>query len=185
MDKRVFSTTEVAKILGKTPRFVIDWTERGLFHADIQPASGPGSRRLFSYPSVLAAGLVLALKEKFDLPRRVVAFVAEWVRQENIIWPWHADEALKKHDTNTLRRLDEEHKKKILAEIEEAMNGTFIYTFEGKRYSMRFTPMKMVDLAKGGGPKEGFHIDDGVEAMICIDLSHIKALVDKGIEQLA
>ena len=183
--ERSFSTAEVAKILGKTPRFVIDWTERGLFLADIQPASGPGSKRLFSYPAVLAAGLVLALKEKFDLPRRVVGIVAVWVRQDNIVWPWHSDEALKKFDTNTLNRKDEEHKKEILANIEEAMKGTFIYTFQGNRHLMRFTPKKMVDLAKGVGPEEGFFVSDEVEAMICIDLSHIKALVDKGIEQLA
>jgi len=183
--KRSFSTAEVAKILGKTPRFVIDWTERGLFHADIQPASGPGSKRLFSYPSVLAAGLVLALKEKFDLPRKVVLFVAEWIRQENIIWPWHSDEALNKYDADTLRRLDEDHKKKILAEIEDAMNGTFIYTLGRERHSMRFDPTKMVDLAKGAGPKGGFPVNDRDEAMICVDLSHIKALVDKGIEQLS
>ncbi|MGB7912341.1 MAG: hypothetical protein WCF59_08960 [Desulfobaccales bacterium] len=179
--ERSFSTAEVAKILGKTPRFVIDWTERKLFHADIQPASGPGSRRLFSYPSVLAAGLVLALKEKFDLPRRLVAGVAEWVRQENYVWNWHSDEALKNYDADTLRRLDEEHKKKILADLEEAMNGTFIYTFGGNRHSMCFSPKKMAELEKG----EGFHIGADYEAMICIDLSHIKALVDKGIEQLS
>jgi hypothetical protein len=175
MDKRVFSTTEVAKILGKNPRFVIDWTERGLFHADVQPASGPGSKRLF----------VLTLKEKLELPRKVVLFVAEWVRQENIIWPWHSDEALKKYNEDTLRRMDEDHKKKILAEIEAAMNGTFIYTIGGKRHSMGFYPMKMIDLAKGGaGLKEKFPVNDRVEAMICVDLSNIKANVDRGIEQL-
>jgi hypothetical protein len=185
MKNHSFSTAEVAKILGKSPRFVIDWTERGLFHADIQPASGPGSKRLFSYPSILAAALVLTLKEKLNLPRKVVLSVAEWVRQENIVWPWHSDEALNKYDPDTLRRLDEDHKKKILAGIEDAMNGTFIYTIGRDRDSMGFDPTKMVDLAKGAGSKGGFPVHDGDEAMICVDLSKIKALVDKGIDQLS
>lgn len=174
-----FSTAKVAKILGKTPRFVIDWAERGLFYADIQPASGPGSKRLFSYPSVLAAALVLTLREKFDLPREVVGFVARWIRQDGYIWPWHSEEAKRKYDTETLRRMDEDHKKKIRTEIEEAK--TFIYTFtEGNSFSMGFAPKTMRELVKEGE----FHIDEGFEAMICVDLSHIKALVDKKIKQL-
>jgi len=176
---RPFSTAEVAKILGKTPRFVIDWTERGLFYADIQPASGPGSKRLFSRPSLLAAALVLALREKFDLPREVVGFVARWIRQEGYIWTWHGKEAKEKYDAETLRRMDEKHKKKIKTELVEAR--TFIYSFgEGDSFSMWFAPKTMRELVKEGE----FHIDEGFEAMICVDLSHIKALVDKGIEQL-
>ena len=66
-EKRPFTTAQLAKILHRPVRFCLDWTERGLFEADIQEATGPGSRRLFSYKAVLRAGLVLLLQKQFGI----------------------------------------------------------------------------------------------------------------------
>lgn len=178
-----FSTTEVAKILGKTPRFVIDWAERGLFYADIQPASGPGSKRRFSYPAVLAAALVLTLKEKLDLPRRVVLNVAEWMQEDKFIWPWNnlsRDEALKKYGEETVRRIEEERKTSILPAVAESK--TFICTFYVTgQIAMMFARDEILGLLNSGG----LEIGTEVAAMICVDLTHIKAAVDNGIKELA
>ena len=64
-----FTTAQLSTILGKSIRFVTDWTERGIFLADIQSAAGFGSRREFSYAGVLRAALGLALQEKFHIGR--------------------------------------------------------------------------------------------------------------------
>lgn len=123
MDIQSFTTSQVAKILGKSTRFVIDWTERGLFIADIQSASGSGIKRLFSYNAVLLAALVLALREKFELPRSAIRSVA---------FPWPEE---------------------FLQDFPKIMQGTFIYCKvpEGGGYFTVFSSKKLIDLAKEGG----------------------------------
>jgi hypothetical protein len=81
-DGRTFTTAQLAKILNRPTRFCIDWTERGLFEADIQAAAGAGTRREFSYAAVLRAGLALYLQEKYKYSRakikETLELLAEW-----------------------------------------------------------------------------------------------------------
>lgn len=67
-----FSNAELAEILGKSSRFIIDWSERGLIEADMAPAAGPGSRRRYSYQAVLRAALGVHLKETIGMSRHLV-----------------------------------------------------------------------------------------------------------------
>jgi hypothetical protein len=82
-EKGPFTTAQLAKILKRPVRFCVDWTERGLFVADIQEATGPGSRRQFSYRAVFNAGLALLLQEQFGFNRSklniILKSLSEWV----------------------------------------------------------------------------------------------------------
>jgi hypothetical protein len=69
VEKGPFTTAQLAKILNRPVRFCVDWTERGLFVADVQEATGPGSRRQFSYRAVFNAGLALLLQDQFGFNR--------------------------------------------------------------------------------------------------------------------
>ena len=78
----VFSTPQLAQILGITQRRLIDWCERGIIFADIKEADGYASRREFSYKGALRAALAVTLKEKFRIPREVIKNIVNslWLR---------------------------------------------------------------------------------------------------------
>jgi hypothetical protein len=79
---KVFSTPQLAQILGITQRRLIDWCERDIILADIKEAHGYASRREFSYKGALRAALAVILKEKFRVPREMIKHIVNslWLR---------------------------------------------------------------------------------------------------------
>lgn len=63
MTRKEFSSTQIAEILGLNVRTVIDWAERGIVEADIVDATGPGSRRRYSFEQLIRAGVVQELRK--------------------------------------------------------------------------------------------------------------------------
>lgn len=166
MDKRSFTTSEVGKILGKSTRFVIDWTERGLFIADVQPASGPGIKRLFSYSAVLAAAIALALKEKLELPRSIIQSFENIICQDYLAIiedPKELEEAKK-------------FKRGFLDNLKDAK--TFACYRIGSGFVFLYSSKKIEDLMREE------NLPEGTEAVIYVDLSRIKGRVDEKIAQL-
>jgi len=88
-----YKTPQLAKILQVSERKLIDWCEKGIILADIQEADGYASRREFSYRGILRAGLALALKDNFRIPRDFIksivaslwlrGFFSEWEQGES------------------------------------------------------------------------------------------------------
>ena len=155
MDKRTFTTTDLAKILGKPPRFVIDWSERGLFVADVQESAGSGSKRLFSYIAVLQAALILYLKERLKLSRETLRdMIISWIEQPEM---------------SGIRPM-------MLQE------GAMIFFFKGDKVSMSYGPDSLEDRLKQGvwaGSTGG-----DLDAVIGVDMASIKSTVDSRIAQL-
>lgn len=77
-----FTTPQLAKILQVSERKLIDWCEKEIILADIQEADGYASRREFSYKGILRAGLALALKDRFRIPRDFIKSIVDslWLR---------------------------------------------------------------------------------------------------------
>jgi len=166
MDKLVFTSSEVGKILGKNTRFVIDWTERGLFVADVQPASGPGIKRLFSYYGVLAAAIALAIKEKLELPRSIIQGFTDYISQDYLTI------------IEDPKQLGEAHqcKRSFLINLKYAM--TFAIYRMGSGFRFLYSSQKIEDLMREE------KITKGIELVIYVDLSIIRGKVDEKIAQL-
>jgi hypothetical protein len=166
MYKRLFTTSEVGKILGKNTRFVIDWTERGLFVADVQPASGPGIKRLFSYYGVLAAAIALAIKEKLELPRSIIQGFTDYISQDYLTI------------IEDPKQLAEAHKWKrgFLNNLKYAM--TFAIYRIGSGFRFLYSSQKIEDLMREE------KLTEGTELVIYVDLSIIRGKVDEKIAQL-
>jgi hypothetical protein len=86
--RRSFTTAQLAYIIDRPIRFVIDWTERGIFEADLQEAAGPGSRRKFSYGAVLRAGLGLFLQNKYSFSRAKIKEILDLLSEWNFFRYW-------------------------------------------------------------------------------------------------
>ena len=86
--ERTFSTTELAKVLGKDTRFCISWTELGIFLADIQPAAGYASRRKFSYLGLLRAYLAIYFHETYGFQRKKIKDLMEILWRDNFFYQW-------------------------------------------------------------------------------------------------
>jgi hypothetical protein len=85
---KIFSTPQVAQIVGVGQRKIIDWCERKIIKADIQSAAGFASRREFSYAGVLQVALALALQEKFGISRDFIKSIVKvsWFRNFFVDW---------------------------------------------------------------------------------------------------
>jgi hypothetical protein len=81
-----FSTERVAKIIGRTTRFVQDWSERGIISPDVQDAAGSGTRRVFSRDGVYRVALAFHLKETFLMPRGWIKFLMSACKDARIEW---------------------------------------------------------------------------------------------------
>lgn len=62
--KEAFSARQARFLTGITAKQLVHWDKEGLVRPSISPASGRGSRRLFSYRDLLALGTVKALREQ-------------------------------------------------------------------------------------------------------------------------
>jgi hypothetical protein len=96
-----FTTAQVATLLGKSTRFVTDWTERGIFLADIQSASGFGSRREYSYAAVLRGAWGLSSQEKFHLSRDFIKNILNMLWLKGFFKDW-SEKIIEKDDEGLL-----------------------------------------------------------------------------------
>lgn len=83
-----YSTADLAAILGKTHRFIMDWCDRGLLIADVQSASGPGSRRAFSFAGLLRALLGFWLQINYGVNRAKLKEMLDLLWSENFFQDW-------------------------------------------------------------------------------------------------
>lgn len=86
-----FSNAELAQILDRPSRFIIDWSERGLIEADITPATGPGSRRRYSYQAVLRAALGIHLKDRYGMSRHIIKNILDQLSGFDFFADWSGD----------------------------------------------------------------------------------------------
>ncbi|KKM16701.1 hypothetical protein LCGC14_1683180 [marine sediment metagenome] len=72
-----FSSAQVLRLTGITPKQLTYWDQKGLVKPSRSPASGRGSRRLYSYLDLLALMTVKALKRRLSLQkvRKCVSFL--------------------------------------------------------------------------------------------------------------
>ena len=89
--KETFTTVELAKVLGKTSRFCISWTELGIFLADVQEAAGYASRREFSYRGLLRAYLAVYFHEKYGFQRKKIKNIIEFLWKVNLFREWEQE----------------------------------------------------------------------------------------------
>jgi hypothetical protein len=75
-DETGITTPQVAAILGIPLCTIIDWAERGIVIADLSPASGYASRRLFSKRAFLRILVARYLISSLGLRRRTAT---EWL----------------------------------------------------------------------------------------------------------
>ncbi len=61
---QAFNTKQVCKVTGATTRQLDHWDSKGLVKPSIQSASGRGSRRLYSYPDLVAIQTVKQLRDQ-------------------------------------------------------------------------------------------------------------------------
>jgi hypothetical protein len=87
-ERRSFTTAQLAQIIDRPVRLCIDWAERGLFVADQNEASGPGSRRKFSYGAVLRAALGLFLQNQYSFSRAKIKEILELLSEWNFFRYW-------------------------------------------------------------------------------------------------
>jgi hypothetical protein len=156
-----FTTAQVATLLGKSIRFVTDWTERGIFLADIQSASGFGSRREYSYAAVLRGALGLSLQEKFHLSRDFIKSIL------NMLW---------------LKGFFKDWSEKIFEKDDEGLISIFLLIFnphDDEKSKWFFLTGKLDEIYK----KFPFFSREA-EAALFIDLIPIKKSIDEKIAQM-
>ncbi|MGA7561620.1 MAG: hypothetical protein WBW55_00240 [Desulfobaccales bacterium] len=88
MKTEPFGTAQLAKIIGRNPRFVFDWVERGLIFADIKAAAGPGTQMEFSYAAVLRAYLALYFQTKYGFSRKKLKGLMESLWGSHFFHDW-------------------------------------------------------------------------------------------------
>lgn len=178
MTDRVFSTKEVSQILGISQRQAIDWAERKLILADVQPAEGLGSRRRFSYGSVLVAKLALELRKRFKVSRQAIeSFVFTFSKQQKnaIISPEIEEKFGKETWYNRYKYIKENW-----PTMSEIMNGYLIYEWDDN--SLLFVsseefhaqPLSKISLRM-----------ERADGILIIGLARIKKEVDMAIQTLS
>jgi len=76
LDGISLTTGQMAAVLEMPMRTVIDWVERGVLVADLNPATGHGSRRLFSNQALLRAIVAKFLIGRMGIRKKKVK---EWL----------------------------------------------------------------------------------------------------------
>ena len=66
-NKREFTTTEIARILGLSVRKIISYEERGYVSPSIQRAAGHGSKRIWSYEDAVLCTVTCRLAKFFTI----------------------------------------------------------------------------------------------------------------------
>lgn len=108
-----YSTADLSAILGKTQRFIMDWCDRGLIIADIHSASGPGSRRAFSFASLLRAVLGLFLQLNYGINRAKLKEILDLLWSNDFFNDWASGFKLSR---KRYREMVEESHKKFIKE---------------------------------------------------------------------
>lgn len=185
------------KILERPSRFLIDWTERGLIEADITPASGPGSRRRYSYKAVLRAALGVHLKERYGIPRSIFKNILDQLSEYNFFEDWSTDFVLstKEHiiDLIEFAKTKEVHQQflpKYEAELadQESLKrpcSMFIFFYE-EGYRWYYEKVTFNDILQ----YVGFRMEDEnkighkVTDIVILDLTDLKNKIDRRIKAL-
>ena len=63
MEPNAYTTTQVAKISGATPRQLTYWSTHGIIAPSIQSSFGPGTRRLYSFDDLIKLHFLGRLKD--------------------------------------------------------------------------------------------------------------------------
>lgn len=158
MNVSAFSNAVLIKILDRPSRFLIDWTERGLIEADIMPATGPGSRRRYSYQAVLRAALGLHLKEKYGMARHIIKPFLDRLSESNIFKKWEINDS------------------RCLGILFYKGGYTWFIDPETLKQTVSRLPQQI-----GEEEKKGNTITD----LVIVDLANIKNNIDKRIEALS
>lgn len=64
LENEAFSTQQVVSLVGVSTRKLVHWDKQGLVKPSISPASGRGSRRMYSYRDLLALKVVKGLRDQ-------------------------------------------------------------------------------------------------------------------------
>ena len=89
MEKRVYTTAEIARIIGKSIHKTISYVNRGYTKPSIQDASGHGSKRLWSYSDVVRMCFIMHLEDiglKVEKIREMAEGMAEDRLAEHCVW---------------------------------------------------------------------------------------------------
>lgn len=176
--ERTFSTTELAKVLGKDTRFCISWTELGIFLADIQPAAGYASRRKFSYLGLLRAYLAIYFHETYGFQRKKIKDLMEILWRDNFFYQW------KIGFPNAVKMLN-----KMAATIppEQKSEGGCLFITDPYGKSPRISPssMSVADTLRTLSEESIIEEFAGIQDLIALNLYDLKNDVDKRIELLS
>lgn len=63
LKKEAFNSKQVCTVTGISRRQLIDWDAKGVVKPSVRPAAGRGSKRLYSYPDLLALRVVKGLRD--------------------------------------------------------------------------------------------------------------------------
>ena len=63
MQHEAYTTIQVVEISGATPRQLTYWSQHNILKPSVQPSSGPGTRRLYSFDDLIQLHLLQRLKE--------------------------------------------------------------------------------------------------------------------------
>ena len=174
--KETFTTVELAKVLGKTSRFCISWTELGIFLADIQEATGYASRREFSYRGLLRAYLAVYLHEKYGFQRKKIKDIIEFLWKDNLFREWE------QNFPNAAKSIA----KMTTIPLEKKSEGGCIFIINpyGKKPRMELFSMSVADALRMLSEESILETFAGLEDMIALNLYDLKKEIGKRINQL-
>jgi len=175
--KDAFTTTELAKVIGKTSRFCISWTELGIFLADIQEAAGYASRRKFSYRGLLRAYLAVYFHERYGFQRRKIKDIIDFLWKVKLFNEWEQD------FPNAFKFLA-----KAAAKIcpEKKSEGGCIFVIDpyGEKPRMMPSSLSVADTLRMLTEESIIEEFAGLEDMIALNLYDLKKEVDKKVHLL-
>ncbi|MGA2782605.1 MAG: hypothetical protein ABSF13_11915 [Smithella sp.] len=175
--KETFTTVELAKVLGKTSRFCISWTELGIFLADVQEAAGYASRREFSYRGLLRAYLAVYFHEKYGFQRKKIKNIIEFLWKVNLFREWE-------QEFPNAAKFMSMAAAKIPLEKKSEGGCIFIIDPYGKKPRMIPFSMSVADALRMLSEESIVETFAGLEDMIALNLYDLKKEIDKRINQM-
>jgi hypothetical protein len=182
--KLTFTTAQMAKILKKSQRFCISWTELGIFVADLQPAAGYASRREFSYAGLLRAYLAVHLQSKYGFKREKVRNLIKAMWDQEFFQAWahgflpvfagslEEERPLKLLSDRSLEQLSERPGSGWLMIIDAYEGGSAKVTWGGSSIALTLSTLKGEDIAK---------MFSGAHDCLILNLLDLKREIDERI----
>lgn len=175
--KETFTTMELARVLGKSSRFCISWTELGIFSADVQEAAGYASRREFSYIGLLRAYLAVYFHEKYGFQRKKIKDLIELLWKDKVFHEWAQEfPNAVKFMAMTAAKLP----------LEKKSQGGCIFLINpyGKKPRTIPSSMSVADTLRALSEESIIEEFAGLEDMIALNLYDLKKEIDKRIRLL-